>query len=205
MIMEIGSANIHKLLSGKNTKGYNDLWLEFISNEKPHYNALASPIIQFKLGAIMEPIFYNLFPRDYYMQVKVVNPHQDCLKVTLDYALLSDGKVVDFDELKTVNFSDYLIIEEYRDKPYKKQIEFLKKKYKKNYQQCQAQLYATDLDECNLDFLVIYSDDPEENANRIITEKEYIKFRIKRDRQVINQIRERAKPFQDFKNYHKNG
>lgn len=202
MYMTIGSGDIGDLLAGKNTKSHLSLFEKFISESPPHYNAIASPIDAFRAGAILEDRYYQILEDGYLPQVKAFNPSLDVIKVTIDFALIHKNKIVDFDELKSINLDDFFSLEKIKNKEYDEYIIYIKKYYKKYYNQVQSQLFATGLDEANLVFLVVYSYNDSDNYERIIQPNEFIKFRIKRDDIVISSIKERASIFQSIKNYY---
>lgn len=198
--MYIGSGDISSLLMGKDTDGYLKLWQKFINGEAPHYYAKGSPIDALRTGAILEERYFLTLSDDYFTQVKCTSKEMDVLKCSLDFAKIENAKVVDFDELKSCNFTDFLNFEPFRnDKT--DALAFIKKNYKKNYNQVQQQLYVTGLDSANLVFLAVYSYDDEINNNRIIKENEFIKFRISRDEKVIAEIKSRALIFQEVRNH----
>jgi len=201
--MYIGSGDVAKLLMGKNTKGFQDLVRKFVSDESPNYNALASPIDALRTGAILEDQYFKTLPDGYYPQQKATSSEMDVFKCSLDFAKLEKNKIVDFDELKTVFFTDFLEFQPYKNADYSNYISHLKKNYKANYNQIQQQLYVTGLEEANLVFLAVYNYDDEENAVREIQENEVIKFRIRRDEKVIETIKERGLFFQQIKDYFK--
>jgi hypothetical protein len=194
--MYIGSSDISALLSGKDTKAHIALMQRFVSGEKPHYNAKTSPIDALRTGAILEDRYLLVLPDGYYPQFIVESTKMDVFKCSLDFARLEQGKVVDFDELKTCSFDDFLLIQE-------NGVDFKKPVYKKYYNQIQEQLYCTELDSANLVFLVVYTYEDEENYNREIRENEYIKFRVERDERVIALIKKRVMIFQQIKNYYR--
>lgn len=193
--MYIGSGDCASLLAGLKTQAHLNLLRRFVSGEVPYYNALASPIDALRTGAILEDRFFLTLPDDYYPQYKVINEEQDVLKSSLDFAKLDKGEVVDFIELKSVSFYDFLEIND---------IDYIKKKYKNYYNQVQFQLYCTGLQSATLCFLCVYSyDDNENRVREINTEMDTKRFTIERDEKVIQKIRERAEIFQQLKNlYH---
>lgn len=205
MYLFVGSGDIGDLLAEENTDAHFRLWNKFLNNQKPNYNALNTSIDAFRTGAILEERFFQILPDGYYFQEMVINSEMDALKVTLDFPLYRDQKIIDFDELKTVNFDDYLIIEKLRQSEYSVYINFIKKYYKKYYNQLQSQLFTTGLDSANLVFLCVYSYIDEDNYNRDIKENEYIKFKVYRDSAVINLIKDKLTPFQNVKNYYRHG
>ena len=197
--MYIGSGDISALLAGINTKAQQHLLRRFVSDEIPYYNAKASPIDALRTGAILEERYFLLLPDNYFPQFKVVCDIKDVLKASIDFAKIENSKIVDFEELKTANLMDYLDIE---DAHRNGNLDFIKKKYKNNYNQVQEQLLCSGLDEASLVFLAVYSYEDDVNYTRNIQESEYVKFRIKRDEQVINTILERAEIYQTIKNYY---
>lgn len=205
--MNIGSGDVKYILMGKNTKGYQTFFSEFCDfkiDRKAKRNPFGSKIAQFTAGAILEDRYYQILPEGYFPQYKVVSREMDVLSSTLDFALIDNGKLVDFDELKTCYSTDFLNFQEYKDAEYDTYINFIKKEYKHNYEQVQQQLYTSELKECNLVYLEVQYYDDDINRSRIIREDEYIKFRIRRDDEVINKIRGRSGIFQTIKDYFKN-
>lgn len=203
MNLKIGSGDVKDLMMGKETKGYVDLWRKFLSNESPRYNALASPIDALRTGAILEFRYLQLLDMDYFTQYSVTSKEMDVMKSSLDFAKISDNKIVDFDELKTMWLTDYLdkIIPLIEVENY---IEVIKKKFSGYYNQVQHQLFCSELESCNLVFLSVTSYDDEENYNRVINEGDFAKFRIYRDEKVIEKIKKRCKVFQIVKDNFKN-
>lgn len=201
MNLSIGSGDVSALLAGKHTKAYADLMRKFVSEDKPYYNAFSSPINALRAGAILEASYMRTLSESYYTQFKVTSDEFDVLTVSLDFAKLELGKCIDFDEMKTINFADYVeLILPVVDLSQKDQNEFFKKKFKANYNQLQSQLFATELDSANLVFLSVETYDDEVNYNRELFERDFKKFRIFRDEKVINEIRERLEIFQAIKN-----
>lgn len=196
--MYIGSGDCAALLAGINSETHARLLRRFVSGVTPHYNALASPIDALRTGAILEDRYFQIMPDHYFAQVKVVCRQQNVLKSSIDFARLEGGRVVDFDELKTCQFSDFLEFESFRgDEP--AGVEYIKKRYTHNYNQVQFQLYCTGLDSANIVFLVSYTNNDAQNLAREIKQNEYLKFRIARDESVIEMIRRRAAIFQQIK------
>lgn len=193
--MYIGSGDTTALLAGLNTQSHKKLLQRFVSDERPYYNALASPIDALRTGAILESRYLLTLDNGYYEQVKAVCKEFDVLKSSIDFAKLENSRIIDFDELKTANFDDFLKI---RDGG----IEYVKKKYKNNYNQVQFQLLCTGLESANLVFLVVYTYEDEVNQERNIQPNEIITFRIKRDKDVISKITERATIFQQIKDFY---
>lgn len=202
MNLTIGSGDISSLMSGINTKTFGDLIRKFVDENKPYYNALASPIDALRTGAILESNYLRLLDDDYFIQYKVTSEKMDVFTSSLDFAKINNGFLVDFDELKSINFSDYIdIIEPLILLDENQQLEVIKKKFKKYYNQVQIQLFCSNLQSANLVFLSVDSYIDDENIKREIKENEYHKFRIKRDEKVIKEITEKALIFQTLKDY----
>lgn len=202
MNLTIGSGDISVLLSGIHTKGFQDLLRKFVSDEKPVYNSLASPIDALRTGAILETNYLNILPNNYFPQWKETCKEMDCFTSSIDFAKIEGGKIVDFDELKTIYLTDFLeIIQPLKQSDEKQSVEVLKKKFKSNYNQLQGQLLCSELSSANLVFLSVEDYDDQVNELREIRENEYVRFRVQRDEKVIGEIRERLKFFQSIKNY----
>ena len=197
--MYIGSGDVKALLMGRETKGFQDLIRKFVSDEKPNYNAFASPIDALRTGAILEHRYFLTLPDNYFFQYVVESEEMDVFKCSLDFAKLEANEVVDFDELKTCFITDFIEFQPFKDADYAIYIQYIKKNYKANYNQIQQQLYVTGLQEANLVFLEVFEYNDEENMRRDILENEYIKFRIKRDEETIEKIKERGEFFQRIK------
>lgn len=199
--MYIGSGDVSALMSGIHTVSQANLLKRFVSGQVPYYNAKASPIDALRTGAILEERYGLIVPEDYYPQVRKTSKDMDVFKCSLDFAKIQGSKIVDFEELKTCNFMDLLEIEPFR---YNNSggIDFIKKRYKKYYQQIQQQLYCTELESATMVFLSVYSYEDEINYNRNIKPNEFIKFRIDRDQDVIDKIKERGIIFQKIKDYY---
>jgi len=200
--MYIGSGDISALLSGINSEAHKKLLQRFVSDEKPFYNAIASPIDALRTGAILEDRYLSILDDSYYPQYKCSSKEMDVLMCTIDFAKIENGVIVDFDELKTCNFSDFLkfeSIKENKDLLFKHVL----KNFKKNYEQIQEQLYCSELESANLVYLAVYSYIDEENQQREIKSNEFIKVRINRDEKVIEQIKQRADIFQKIKDVYK--
>lgn len=205
MNLTIGSGDISSLMAGIGTKTYGDLMRKFVDENKPYYNAIASPIDALRTGAILETNYLKLLSDDYFIQYKVTNKEMDVFASSLDFAKINNGKVVDFDELKTIHFTDYItLIQPLQSMDEKQQNEYIKKKFKKYYNQVQTQLFCSALQSANLVFLSVDSYNDEENLMREIQENEYLKVRIIRDEPAINQIKEKGNIFQTIKNHFKN-
>ena len=201
MNLTIGSGYTTKLLSGLQTKGFAELLQLFVANDNPYWNSFASPIDALRVGAILEYRYLETLSDEYYCQYKAVSKEMDCLVSSIDFAKLNKGKVVDFDELKTIFLTEYINkIVPLKSMSSEQQIEFIKKNFKSNYKQIQFQLYCTNLDSANLVFLSVESYDDDINHLREIKENDYSKFRISRDEELIDKIKERASIFQNLKN-----
>lgn len=200
--MYIGSGDIHALMSGKETKSHIALMQRFVSGVKPNYNAYASPIDALRTGAILEDRYLLTLPDNYFAQYVVQSEEMDVFKCSLDFARIEKGKLVDFDELKTVALSDYLEFVEPIKNDDKALLDYVKKKHKPYYNQVQEQLYCTKLESCNLVFLSVTSYDDDDNWNRVIKPNEYCKVRIERDEKAISKITERGMIFQQIKDYY---
>ena len=201
--MYVGSGDTAALLAGKDSKAHQRLLQRFVSNTTPYRNAKASPIDALRTGAILEDRYIFTLPEGYYPQCVVYCKEIDVLRATLDFALFDNGVVVDFDELKTCFHIDYLDLVRFRDAGYESYISFIKSSYTSYYNQVQQQLFCTGLEEANLVFLAVYSYNDEVNYARDVQPSEYIKFRIRRDEKVIDNIYNRATPFQLLKTYYK--
>ena len=186
--MYIGSGDIHALMSGKETKSHTSLMQRFVSGIKPNYNAYASPIDALRTGAILENRYLLTLPDNYFTQYVVESKEMDVFKCSLDFARIEKGKLVDFDELKTLALSDYLEFIEPIKSDNKALVDYVKKKHKSYYNQVQEQLYCTKLESCNLVFLSVTSYDDSYNWNRVIKSNEYCKVRITRDEKTISNI-----------------
>lgn len=196
----IGSGDVSSMMAGKDTKAYLSLMQRFVSNEIPYYNAKESPIDALRTGAILEERFFLTLDDSWFCQYFVQSKEMDVFKATLDFAQINGGEVVDFIELKTVGFNDYItMVEPIRDDN-KALVEFLKKKHKAYYYQIQEQLYCTNLERAHLCFLSVTSYDDDENYQRIINTHEYTLVEVERDDEVINAIKERGQIFQTIKN-----
>lgn len=200
--MYIGSGDVHALMMGKETKGHLALLQRFVSNEIPVYNAKASPIDALRTGAILEERYLLTLPLGYFSQYVVRSEDMDVFKCSLDFARLEGGKVVDFDELKTLSLNDYLEQVQPLVGDNDALVVYLKKSHKGYYYQVQEQLYCTGLDSCNLVFLSVTSYNDEVNYSRLIQPTEYVKVRVIRDEAAIGAIKERGRIFQQIKDYY---
>lgn len=200
--MYIGSGDVTALLSGIHTKTHQDLLRRFVSDEIPHYNAEASPIDALRTGAILEKRFYLTLDDSYLPQKRVDSNELDVCKSSLDFAKVKNNEVLDFKELKTCFFTDFLDFQPFKDADYDTYVGYIKKYYKNNYNQVQYQLFCSDLQESSLCFLEVKCYDDSTNKERIIEPDEVIEFRIKRDESVISLIRKRIAPFQYLKDFY---
>ena len=203
--MYIGSGDVHALMMGKDTKGHLSLLQRFVSDVIPFYNAKASLIDALRTGAILEDRYFLTLPDGYFPQYVVRSDEMDVFKCSIDFARLDGGKVVDFDELKTMSFNDYLMEVEPIKGDNDALLAYLRKKHKAYYYQVQEQLFCTHLESCNLVFLSVLSYDDEENNVREIKPNEYCKVRVPRDEKAINEIKERGMIFQQLKDYMNGG
>lgn len=202
--MYIGSGDVKALLMKRDTAGHLALLQRFVSGVKPNYNALSSPIDAFRTGAILEGRFAEILPLDFYPQYRVISTEMNVFKCSLDFAELSGGNVIDFIELKTVNFSDFLVIEGLRNAELSEQLAYIKKFHKDYYNQIQQQMFCTRLDSAQMVFLAVYSYDDEENYTREIKPNEWVSIRVPRDEMTIAKILEAGTIFQTIKNYYTN-
>ncbi len=202
MNLVIGSGDIAPLLSGKTTKGYQGLFRKFVSEYKPYYNATASPIDALRTGGLIEKKYIEMLPGDYFCQKKATFKEMDCLISSIDFAKMEGGKIVDFDELKTIYLPDFIdVIIPLTELTQPEYSAILKKSFKNNYNQVQFQMMCAELNECNLVFLSVDSYNDEGNEARVLNERDFYKFRIKRDEPVILEIKERGKIFQTIKDH----
>ena len=200
--MYIGSGDVHALLSGKRTKSHAALMQRFVSGVKPRHNAFASPIDALRTGAILEDRYLLTLPDCYFAQYVVECPEMDVFRCSIDFARIEEGRLVDFDELKTLSFMDYLeAIEPIRDDN-AALTGYLRRRHKAYYYQVQEQLMCTGLPSCNLVFLSVTTYDDEENRRRHILPGDYCKIRVRRDEQAIAEIKERGRIFQQIKDYY---
>lgn len=199
----VSSGDVPKLLMGKHTDGHRQLWQRFWSNQIPNYNAKHSPIDAFRIGAILEERFYLTLPDDYIPQKKVYCLGMDVCRSTLDFTKVVSNRVVDFIEMKTCFFTDFLKFQPYKNAAYEDYVAYLKLNYKNNYNQCQFQMMCADISECVLQFVEVKNYDDKQNYERTIQPEECIGFRLKRDDEVIEFITERVMPFQQIKDIYK--
>ena len=200
MNMYIGSGDTAALLSGKETQAYQKLWAKFVSNDKPNYNAKASPIDALRTGAILEERYSLTLDDSYFCQVKAVCDRSNVMRSSLDFSQIQEGNIVDFEELKCVFFTDYLEFMEFKDDN-DLLVKYIKKEYKNYYNQVQFQLLCTGLSSALNVYVPVYSYLDDENYQRDILESEKLKIRVYRDESVISKIIERAEPFQYVKDH----
>lgn len=202
MNLTIGSGDISDLMAGINTKTFGDLMRKFVDENKPYYNALASPIDALRTGAILEQNYLKLLSDDYFIQYKVTNEEMNVFTSSLDFAKINGGKVVDFDEMKTIHFTDFIdLVQPILSMSEQDANTYVFKKFKKYYNQVQIQLFCSKLDSANLTFVAVDSYDDDENMIREIQEKEIIKVRIRRNEKVISEILSKGVIFQTIKDF----
>lgn len=195
----IGSGDVASMMAGKDSKAYLSLMQRFVSNEIPVRNAKESPIDALRTGAILEERFFLTLGDSWFCQYFVQSNEMDVFKATLDFAQLEKGEVVDFIELKSINFDDYITMVEPIKNDNAALVEYLKKKHKAYYYQIQEQLYCTGLERAHLCFLSVISYDDAENYARDIKDNEYTKVLVERDNEVIDAIKQRGEIFQSIK------
>lgn len=195
----IGSGDVAAMMAGKDSKAYLSLMQRFVSNEIPVRNAKESPIDALRTGAILEERFFLTLDDSWFCQYFVQSNEMDVFKATLDFAQLEKGEVVDFIELKSINFDDYITMVEPIKNDNAALVDYLKKKHKAYYYQIQEQLYCTGLERAHLCFLSVISYDDKENYARDIKENEYTKVLVERDDEVIDAIKQRGEIFQSIK------
>lgn len=194
--MYIGSGSVYALLSGLHTKTHAGLMQQFVSGVKPHYNAYSSPIDALRTGQILEDRFAEHVGDEYYTQMKVKCDEMDVLIATLDFVKLSNGKVIDFIELKTCAFDEFITFNQMTDADL---LTYTKKKNKRYYNQIQHQLLCTGLNTCKMTYLVSYTYVDEDNYSRVIKKEDYRTITVSRDEKVISLIKERAYIFQQIR------
>lgn len=195
----IGSGDVSAMMAGKDTKTYQSLLQRFVSNEIPVHNAKESPIDALRTGAILEERFFLTLDDSWFYQYFVQSNMMDVFKATLDFAQIDNGEVVDFIELKTVGFNDYITDIEPIRQDNDALVSYLQRKHKNYYNQVQEQLYCTGLQKAHLCFLSVTSYDDDENYQRIINSNEYTMIEVERDEEVIKQICSRGEIFQAIK------
>jgi len=192
--MYIGSGDVTFLMAGTKTKTHLSLLTRFCSGEIPYYNAKASPLDACRTGAILEDRFLLTLPENYFPQYYKTSKEMDVFKCSLDFAEIEKGELKSAIELKSMWFEDIVNIQD--------NIEYVKKKHKKYYNQIQEQLFCSELNEITLIFVPVYTYDDSVNLTRNIDESELIKITIQRDENVIEQIKKRGKIFQQIKDYY---
>lgn len=202
MLLTIGSGDVYRLMAGLNTQSYQSLLRQFVAENRPYYNAQASPIDALRTGSIIEERYTELVGADFFVQYKARCKEMDCFISTLDFAQLKDGEVINFEELKSIFITDFIdIVVPITDMSYDEYIQVIKKKFKKYYEQVQFQLLCTGLDSAILTFISISSYVDEENWTREIQGNEVAKFDIKRDEDVILKLKERGSFFQSIRDH----
>ena len=193
----IGSGDIKMLMTkNKETKTYKSFLAKFFGIEQIKYNALASPIDQLRTGAILEQMYYRTLSIVWGAQEKVQCKELPVLTVSLDFALVENSKVIEFEELKTIDFFKLMDMQsECID------CNYIKKKHKDYYYQIQSQLLATDLKNATLTFLAVYTYDDIKNKTREVKENELMKIKIPRDEEVIDEVKKALIIFQQIKEY----
>jgi hypothetical protein len=202
MKLSIGSGDVKSIMMGRTTKGYQDFLRTFVSDDIQVYNSYASPIDALRTGKVLEDRFAN-YIEGYYVDYKVRSTAMDVLACSLDFAKLDNGKVVDFIELKTMWFTDYLDLVSPIKGDNDRLVQWFKKDAKVYYNQVQEQLYVTELDSCDVRYLCVQSYDDEFNEAYNVTENDFTSFRISRDEEVISKILKAAEFFQGIKNHFK--
>lgn len=193
----VGSGDIKMLMAkNKETKSYKSFLAKFFGIEQIKYNALASPIVQFRTGAILEQMYYRTLPLTWSCQERIQCKELPVLTVSLDFALVKNSKVIEFEELKTIDFFKLMDMQS-------KCIDcdYIKKKHKDYYYQIQSQLLATDLEYATLIFLAVYTYDDIKNKTRKVKENELMRIKIPRDEKVIDEIKKELIIFQQIKEY----
>lgn len=191
--MRIGSGQIKYLLAkNKQTKSYKTFLAQLLGIEKIIYNAYASPIDALRIGQITEDRYYLQLCDEWLPQIKVICKDLNILVSTLDFAILENNKVQRFREVKSINFNEFIALDENTD---------IKKKYKDYYNQVQAQLLCSDLNEAELVFICVENYDDELAMQRVIKENEIKVYKVSKDEEVQSLIVENAKPFQVLKDY----
>lgn len=195
--MYIGSGDVAALLMGKNTKTHQALLKRFVSGVIPYYNALASPIDQFRTGAILEERMLRQLPDDYFAQYKIVCQEMDVFKASLDFAKISEGQIVEFIEMKTIWWEEFGELKKKIDEG--NPLEYILKKRKHEYNQVQEQLLCTGLSKGKIRYTSVSTYDDSENWLRVFAPSDYVDVEIDRDEKVIDLIKERGKIFQLIK------
>lgn len=197
--MYIGSGDVSALLSGRNTETHYSLLRRFVSGVKPYYNAKASPIDACRTGAILEDRYFLLLPDGWFSQYVIQSCEMDVFKASLDFARLDCGQVVEIEELKCIEFDDFLALNSLSEKD---RLKSVKKKYKAYYNQVQEQMYCSGLSLVTMVFVAVLSYVDEENYERDIQPHEILKIWIERDETVINRIKACGQPFQMLRDYY---
>lgn len=184
----IGSGSVKFLLAkNKDTKSYKGFIEQFFGIKQIDYNAYFSPIHALRIGQITEDRYYEILEDDWYSQVRVVCPECKVLQASIDFAKMEKNKVTEFQEVKTINFDEFIHI----DSEYN-----VKKKKKAYYEQIQHQLLCTGLDQCTLTFICVFDYNDETAYTRVIKPREIKQLTVKRDEVIIKKILECAEPFE---------
>lgn len=195
--LTLSSSDAPVLLSGMETQGYRKLLRKFSGELQPEYNSLASPIDALRTGSIIEQRYLLSTPINYFSQYFAQSKEMDVFTAHIDFAIMEGGKIVDHEEVKSVEFSDFIKLKSVDDpEPY------ILKSYKNNYIQLQQQLICTGNDSGQLVFICVHSYDDAENYSRIIVDKDIVRFRINRNEEMIDNLMRRARPFQYFRDWH---
>lgn len=200
--MYIGSGDIIQLMQAKQTSGFQKLLIRFTSGEVPYYNAKNSPIDACRAGAILEDRFYLTLGDDWYPQVKVISKEMDVFKASLDFSRIEKGAVVEFIEMKTLKEEKFIKLRDtlaVMDES--KYIQYIRKSFKKYYNQVQEQLFCSGLEVARLMFICVGSYDDNVNYKRVISDDDLIYIDITRDEDTISEIKEKGKLFQAIKDY----
>lgn len=188
---KVGSGDINAIMTkNKNTFTYKKFIKKFFGIDNIVYNAENSPIDALRVGAILEKTYFSCLSLDWYEQIKVVCEQNPICVSTLDFSKLRNGKVVDFIELKTIQFSEFIKLDDESD---------IKKEFFKYYTQIQFQLMCTGLKKARLRFLCVYDYDDESNKNREIKDFDVKEYIVERDEIIINEIIYQIKPFEEFR------
>jgi hypothetical protein len=197
--MYLGSADTLRLMMGLNTRGHHALLREFVSGERPHYNALASPIEALRTGVILEKRYGVFLGEEYTAQVRVQCAEMDVFRASLDFARFTGGAISSFHELKCVQAEAFQMVHDAEDR-----LKYVRSHYKPYWQQVQQQLLCTGLPAANLVFLAVYTYDDYLNHNRDIQAEEVIRVTVPRDEDAIAAIKERGRIFQQIRDTYRN-
>jgi hypothetical protein len=193
--MRIGSGDCRQLLMAPTTKGFRDLLVKFVTDEKQNYNSYASPIDALRTGKILEDKYAEYLGDEWFCQHRATCKEMDVLISSLDFAKFGTGELVEFIELKTCWMTDWL------DIPCNGQVihDGWIQKQKQVYNQVQFQLLCTGLDMARVDYLMVTSYEDDVNYHRNIEHGEVKFCYVQRDEKMIKHIKERAYIFQQIK------